>query len=567
MPKTLLLLFLVFYFTGSFAQAPPPGAFGGFEGYNFPDQNEEITPEYRARIQNEIRTNIAILERKGILASNTLKRPGIDGVKFSLPLRQADGYNDPGFYGISNYVDVDQKGSPKDYNCGTRTYYAHMGTDFFTTPLWWEKMDNNAVEVIAGADGIIVYKEDGKDDRNCANCTTSSPASCWDWNAIYLQQADGTVAFYGHMKKNSLTTKGVGDAVTKGEFLGVVGSSGNSSGPHLHFELWRDTKYDFLYIPWEGPCNPDENESMWENQEPYYNPQVLKIISTQTNPSSWWKTCYNGAPEQYTAKTTFIKGSETVNLNIFVRDNVPGGPGYRMKLINPDGVAIYDWTLIAFNTYWATGSYYYTFSWATFEKAGMWKFEVTYGDSYAEHEFYIRDLLPLNLVSFKAKKNNDVIQLDWITESEQQSSHFEIERSEDGTNFSKIGSVPSTGNSNNTQNSYTFNDANPLAGTQFYRLKMMDADGNYKFSEIVKVDFGYNLKVKMFPNPATNFVDLKNTMGFNRLTITNINGQAVISEPVSGNETRIDISRLNKGVYIVQLSGNGKGEKLKLIKD
>ena len=49
--------------------------------------------------------------------------------------------------------------------------------------------------------------------------------------------ADGSVAWYGHMKAGSLTNKAVGQTVSSGEYLGIVGSSGNSTGPHLHFGI------------------------------------------------------------------------------------------------------------------------------------------------------------------------------------------------------------------------------------------------------------------------------------------------------------------------------------------
>ena len=64
-------------------------------------------------------------------------------------------------------------------------------------------MDYDQVYVVAAAPGVIVFKQDGNFDRNCG--FTGDP-----WNAVYVQHADGSVAWYGHMKNGSLTPKAVG---------------------------------------------------------------------------------------------------------------------------------------------------------------------------------------------------------------------------------------------------------------------------------------------------------------------------------------------------------------------
>jgi hypothetical protein len=138
------------------------------------------------------------------------------------PLKQALGYNDNGYYGISNYIDQNPSFPNQllDYNCGNRTYdissgYNHAGTDIFTWPYYWQKMERNIVQVIAAAPGTIIAKSDGNFDQNC------SFTAC-DWNAVYIMHADGSVAWYGHMKAGSLTNKTVGQTVLTGEYLGIV---------------------------------------------------------------------------------------------------------------------------------------------------------------------------------------------------------------------------------------------------------------------------------------------------------------------------------------------------------
>lgn len=84
---------------------------------------------------------------------------------------------------------------------------------------------------VAAAPGVITYKDDGHPDRSCA-FSSDSP------NMVVVTHADGSYAWYLHFKNGSLTPKGVGEPVAQGEYLGTVGSSGSSTGPHLHFEVY-----------------------------------------------------------------------------------------------------------------------------------------------------------------------------------------------------------------------------------------------------------------------------------------------------------------------------------------
>src|SRR5699024_7197701 len=147
-----------------------------------------------------------------------------------------------------------------DYNCGTRTYDwvngNHAGTDYILWPYPWKRMQENVMEIVAAAPGIIVEKRNSFADLNCTN--NGNP----NWNGIVVEHADGTFAIYMHFTKNSATTKEVGDTVTAGEFLGLAGSSGSSTIPHLHFEI-RDAESNVI-DPYQGNCNAMNAESWWQ---------------------------------------------------------------------------------------------------------------------------------------------------------------------------------------------------------------------------------------------------------------------------------------------------------------
>ncbi len=181
-----------------------------------------ITPDQVVEINKTLIANRKQLTDAGILPppGNALKTAV---TTFGWPLKQATGFSYYNLYGISNYVDHDltYPNHIKDWNCGTRTYdqtggYNHGGMDIFLWPFSQNMMADQQAQIVAAAPGTILAKYDGNFDKNCAVGSVGST----QWNAVYVQHADGTVAWYGHMKSGSLTTKVVGQTVVQGEYLG-----------------------------------------------------------------------------------------------------------------------------------------------------------------------------------------------------------------------------------------------------------------------------------------------------------------------------------------------------------
>ncbi|MEO7660435.1 MAG: peptidoglycan DD-metalloendopeptidase family protein [Pyrinomonadaceae bacterium] len=336
---------------------------------------DEISDEQRRRIQAEIQTNIEGLKRAGRLDAVS---PEV--VSLSWPVRKASGSRDYDIDGISNYVDQNPAfpNQIRDWNCGTRTYdqsngYNHKGIDIFTWPFSWLKMDNNEVEVVAAADGSIILKSDGNFDRSCS-------LGGGNWNAIYVRHSDGSVAWYGHMKNGSLPNKGVGDTVVTGEKLGIVGSSGNSTGPHLHFELYNSSNQ--LQDPFQGPCNTLNLFSWWAVQEPYRASRVNRLMTQSAGPS--FPTC--PATETTNEKTVFRPG-QTIYTAAYYRDQTVGLQT-QYSLIRPDGTLLNNWSHNSPNTYNAS---YWFWSWSlpSNSSAGTWKFRATFNSVSYEQTFTV----------------------------------------------------------------------------------------------------------------------------------------------------------------------------------
>lgn len=141
-------------------------------------------------------------------------------------------------------------------------YDEHDGSDYILDG-GFDAMDAGSVEILAAADGVVVETEDGHYDRCHAELTGGTSCDGHDGiaNSVTVEHADGRRTLYWHMKEGSVAVA-PGDEVACGEVLGLVGSSGNSSMPHLHFEV-HDSD-DVTIDPYAGPYSQDE--SLWEDQ-------------------------------------------------------------------------------------------------------------------------------------------------------------------------------------------------------------------------------------------------------------------------------------------------------------
>lgn len=170
--------------------------------------------------------------------------------------------------------------------------------------------------------------------------------------------------------------------------------------------------------------------------------------------------------------------------------------------------------------------------------------------------------LPLRLISFSAALQNKRAALTWITSNEVNVSHFDIERSSDGLNFAGITTVASqTGPGDNT---YRFTDNNMLPGISYYRLKMVDRDGKYTYSFIVKIDAGRKYSISIVPNPARDYFTISGADAFTDVLITDLTGRT-IRQMKKDIANRYEISGLAKGVYLVRLMNDKEFTALTIV--
>ncbi len=181
-------------------------------------------------------------------------------------------------------------------------------------------------------------------------------------------------------------------------------------------------------------------------------------------------------------------------------------------------------------------------------------------------------VLPITLKYFTAWKRADANRLTWMTTSEKNFSHFDIEKSGDGVNFLRIGATPGKG-SNSSQASYSFDDYE-VKGVQYYRLKYVDANGQYMYSNVIRVtrDDVTNAKV-IFSNHVTSSLALRIIdMDVDDLSIRIIDnaGREIRSQKVKintgENSFNLNTSSIPKGLYYLMLSGDNYKRTFSFVK-
>lgn len=385
--KFTLFLLIIFSFVPLVKLTAQKLNLAGGGEYKFNENHTPcLTDAQRADIKIEIKNGIQQLKLQNRLLFNETNRGGGHPL-FSWPIKKKDGHEYNDVWGISNYVDQNAAfpNQVMDYNCGSRTYdtaegYNHMGVDIFTWPFSWRMMDNDEVEIIAAAAGQIIGIARTHSDRSCA--FNNNP-----WNAVYIQHADGSVALYGHMKQNSPTSKVLGDMVETGEYLGIVGSSGNSTGPHLHFEVYSEVELngigqDVLVDPYTGDCNDLNSDSWWQTQKPYNNPNINAALTHSAPPV--FPTC---PTTEITNESNDFAANAAAYFGIYMRDYA-ANTVINLKIIRPNNTALFDWNETFPNSYYA--SYWY---WTTsFDAEGVWKWQVTYEGQTVTHNFTVGTL-------------------------------------------------------------------------------------------------------------------------------------------------------------------------------
>ncbi|MEI6946486.1 T9SS type A sorting domain-containing protein [Paraflavisolibacter sp. H34] len=270
-------------------------------------------------------------------------------------------------------------------------------------------------------------------------------------------------------------------------------------------------------------------------------------------------------------------GSAAVNNTWFISEGVVGGSNATITLQWPASLELPGFSHLSphlahyTNGAWDLGT-------TTLMPSGSGPFTLTRAGFTNFSPFAVMvqgSLLPVKLTSFTATYSNGAARLQWQTATEENSSHFSVERSTDGVHFVEVGRVGAQGNSAVTH-SYAFTDAGAAAAGSnrlYYRLNEVDVDGAQQYSKVISLNlYQAEAGLEVRPNPVSDMLQVY--LGSVRLsapavlTVTDLSGQVLMRQTIASatQPVKLNVSGLSKGMYWVTLQSGGTRLTQKIIK-
>ena len=296
---------------GLLAAAADPGAGQGAAAVDrlLPDDEvrDGIDPQQRARIEAAV-------------AADRMRRPvGPTSHPFLYTFFPQAGVLGRDLF-IRSFTDLNP--SPnliRDWDCSDYTYDGHRGHDASIRSFREQAI---GVPVFAAHDGVVVSAHDGEYDENVEWSDTALA------NYVAIDHGGGYETWSFHLKRNSVAVR-PGQSVVAGQQIGLTGSSGRSSWPHLHLETHLNGGW---VEPSAGPCR--SGDSLWADQPPvvrklyvadfYLTRERLPLDRTAVIHDLWTRTA------------SFVKGRQRVDARVDVH-NLPGGASHRLRIVDPRG--------------------------------------------------------------------------------------------------------------------------------------------------------------------------------------------------------------------------------------
>lgn len=195
---------------------------------------------------------------------------------------------------------------------------------------------------------------------------------------------------------------------------------------------------------------------------------------------------------------------------------------------------------------------------------GNYRYVANFGDfgNFNAAFVYPNCLLPIKLQNFNGSYLNNTIQLHWTVNYQSNFAHFEIERSADGIQFLRIGQHTST----NTR-LYNYIDYTPQASIHYYRLKMIDKDGTFSYSNIIKIQTSNRPQLAIVSNPVIDHLNITGLRQRGEIHIVDMTGKLIQTKNIQSSSLSLDVSFLHKGIYVLRYIDGQIIETKKFVKE
>lgn len=181
--------------------------------------------------------------------------------------------------------------------------------------------------------------------------------------------------------------------------------------------------------------------------------------------------------------------------------------------------------------------------------------------------YYEISTLPVELVSFIGKPQNETVKLEWQTASEKNNRYFDLEKMNDDYSWTALERVAGNGNSLSTL-SYQSYDKNP-SEINYYRLKQVDYNFKFTYSPVISVEYtlSRDATIRMYPVPATTHLTIATPYHVKKIEVIADDGSVIVPEIEQEDPVKINTAALSPGIYILKLNGDSENSIKKFIKE
>ncbi|NJL74217.1 MAG: T9SS type A sorting domain-containing protein [Saprospiraceae bacterium] len=158
--------------------------------------------------------------------------------------------------------------------------------------------------------------------------------------------------------------------------------------------------------------------------------------------------------------------------------------------------------------------------------------------------------------------------MSWTTASEENNDYFQIERSQNGAKFEVLGKVKGAGTTVEPQ-TYNFVDVTPKAGVNYYRLKQVDFDGAFEYSNIVAAAVKLAGNLVAYPSPTSDVLVLESAASIEQIEIRDMAGRIVNRQTIGKEQTRVElnVAALTSGSYLVYVRSGATSQVVRFVKE
>lgn len=455
-----------------------------------------------------------------------------------------------------------------------KKYYGYMQAASSNSYCILEMFADDSEQKVESADGMMLW---GNENYNY-NQATMGYKDGWDFNY-------GLYTSHGFTDPNLVTYQESHDEerlMYKNEQYGA--SSGSYNVKNIPTGLARNGMAAAFWATQPGP------KMLWQFGELGYDLSINRCTDGTVNsncrldpkPPHWEyyndanrKALYDVYADLIHLKlypdyaTTFISGTTAYNLSDTIKWQSISGSNLQVMVFGNFGVK----AKTSVVTFPSTGKWYSYLTDGTIT-IGSTSYTVTLqpGEYYVYTNKDVKGtVLAVEWLNFSAQKNGaHSVLLNWSVQSSFNNDYYEIERSNDGVHFAKIGTVNAVNGANVKQ--YSFTDNLPLNGTNYYRIKQVDKDGSYQYSQTKKVSMSDVIRHwNIYPNPAKDKATLYSLNNYNKtdISVCNLNGKIVyhttVSNVMANQSINIPVNNLSKGVYVIKIVTDKNTDTQKLV--